>query len=278
MLGGSMRAGRSGARLIAIAAAGLLLVAGCDSGTGGEPDKPAASESEKSEGRKQGEKSPEPVEAAGGKPVKPPPASEAEARRLIGKVIAEPHEFGPGVERGEPYESDPDTWPVLSDDCIWQQQQLPDTVLATLTRRFVVPAGDGKGPMQLSAVVTVHSDVKSAEWEMASSMEEGMRCPVQRLSATETLTDLMSQVFGGDEYAGSTSDDNLGEQGTYVSEATGDRGFPYSWQQKRFDYVTFAVTGRAAGKGRTEDELSEFMVQAMAVMAVRLESELLEGK
>ncbi|WP_413105580.1 hypothetical protein [Streptomyces sp. Inha503] len=47
-------------------------------------------------------------------------------------------------------------WSVLDDDCAWHQQPLPRDVLATLTRSYEIPANGAKGPLRLSAVVTVH--------------------------------------------------------------------------------------------------------------------------
>jgi hypothetical protein len=71
-------------------------------------------------------------------------------------VIAGPELFGRQVVRTTPYESDPSRWAVLDDGCAWQLAELPAGVLATLTRHFEVPTEDAKGPVRLSATVTVH--------------------------------------------------------------------------------------------------------------------------
>ncbi|MFW6691865.1 hypothetical protein [Streptomyces sp. MAR4 CNX-425] len=278
MLGGSMRVGRARARLGAAAAAAAVLVTGCGGGSGGEPERPEKRERRAESSPAAAEESAGTPDVAGADTELSPPTGAAAARRLIGEVIAVPEDFGPGVGRGDPYERDPDTWPVLNDQCIWQQQKYPDTVLATLTRRFEVPAADGKGPIQLSAIVTVHRDEHSARWEMATALEEGMRCPTQRLSATETLTDLLSSAFSPQDYTRGVAYESLGEHATYVNEATGGQGYPYEWQQKRLESVTFTVTGRVAGKGRTDEEMSGLMVQAMAQMSLRLEAGLEGGK
>ncbi|MFH8515380.1 hypothetical protein ACH4CE_09735 [Streptomyces gelaticus] len=51
------------------------------------------------------------------------PTTRKAALSLIGQVIAGPDNFGPGVVARTPYESDPDSWPVLGTDCVWRQQE-----------------------------------------------------------------------------------------------------------------------------------------------------------
>ncbi|MFC3232715.1 hypothetical protein CP967_05615 [Streptomyces nitrosporeus] len=199
------------------------------------------------------------------------PRDRAAARALIGRVAADPDSFGPGVVRRTPYESAPDTWPVLGADCVWRLAEPPDGVLATLTRSFEVPAEGGKGPLRLSAVVTVHRTADGARWEMARSLEESMRCPAQRLRRDERVDSLVSGVLFSGEGAQHTSDDSLTESGSYHATALGGP-HPYLWQQAQSGPFTLAVTGKGAA-GRTEPEISELLVHAIAAMLVRLEAD-----
>ncbi|MBK6044409.1 hypothetical protein [Streptomyces sp. MBT55] len=184
------------------------------------------------------------------------PKTRAAALDLIDRVIADPDSFGPGVVKRSPYESGPDTWPVLGEDCVWQQRKPGHSVLATLTRSFEVPAEAGKGPVRLGAVVTVHRTRGDAAWEMAESIEETMRCPTQQLREGELI--------------GSMVADALSEVGEYRSSELGGPHH-YAWQQAQTLQFTVAVTGKGA-KGRTGDEIDNLVVQAQAAMLVRLES------
>ncbi|MHA5049361.1 hypothetical protein [Streptomyces sp. SD15] len=118
------------------------------------------------------------------------PTTRAQAAALIRDVIADPSAFGPGAVRRTPYESDPRRSPVLGDDCVWEQQALPKDVLATLTHSYEIPASGAKGPVRLSAVVTVHRTPEQADWENAEVLEEMMRCPSQQLRSDEVITSL----------------------------------------------------------------------------------------
>nr|WP_203621375.1 hypothetical protein [Streptomyces anulatus] len=198
------------------------------------------------------------------------PKTRAEARDLIDRVIADPDSFGPGVVKRSPYESDPATWPVLGEDCVWQLQKPASSVLATLTRSFEVPAERGKGPVRLGAVVTVHRTRDDAAWEMAQSLEESMRCPTQQLREGEQIGSMMAGAFFGGEALQTTSEDSLTELGEYRSSELGGP-HRYFWQQAQTLQFTVAVTGKGA-KGRTEREIDELVVQAQSAMLVRLES------
>ncbi|MER5552360.1 hypothetical protein ABT001_11860 [Streptomyces sp. NPDC002793] len=198
------------------------------------------------------------------------PKDRKAALALIGRVIADPGSFGPGVVRRSPYESDPATWPVLGADCAWHQEKPASSVLATLTRSFEVPAVRGKGPVRLSAVVTVHRTREDARWEMAESVEETMRCPTQQLREGERIGALVSSALLGGESGQTTSEDALSESGEYTSTALGGP-HAYAWQQAQTLQFTVAVTGKGA-EGRTEGEISDLLVQAVATMLVRIES------
>ncbi|WP_282686627.1 MULTISPECIES: hypothetical protein [unclassified Streptomyces] len=198
------------------------------------------------------------------------PKSRSEARDFIDSVIAGPDSFGPGVVKRSPYESDPATWAVLGEDCVWQQRKPAPSVLATLTRSFEAPAEAGKGPVRLAAVVTVHRTREDAAWEMAESVEESMRCPTQRLREGETIGSLVAGALLGGESGQSSSEDFLSEVGEYRSSELGGPHH-YSWQQAQTLQFTVAVTGKGA-KGRTKGEIDAWVSKAQGVMLSRLEN------
>ncbi|MER6699301.1 hypothetical protein ABT289_19210 [Streptomyces fimicarius] len=198
------------------------------------------------------------------------PRTKASARAFIDDVIAAPDSFGPGVVKRSPYESDPATWPVLGEDCVWQQRKPARSVLATLTRSFELPAEKGKGPVRLAAVVTVHRTREDAAWEMAESIEESMRCPTQQLRDGEQIGSMIAGALLGGEATQTASEDSLTELGEYRSSELGGPHH-YFWQQAQTLQFTVAVTGKGA-KGRTEREIDELVVQAQGAMLARLES------
>lgn len=200
------------------------------------------------------------------------PSSRADALAFIGKVMADPDSFGPGVVRRSPYESDPATWPVLGTDCVWQQEKPARSVLATRSRSFEVPAAGGKGPLRLSAVVTVHRTSEDARWEMAESVEETMRCPVQQLRKGETIGSLISASLAQGESVQNNSEDSLIEYGQYRNAELGGGPYPYSWQQAQSLRFTVAVTGKGA-KGWSDAEIGTLTSQAQAAMLLRLKDE-----
>lgn len=199
------------------------------------------------------------------------PTSRADALAFIGEVIADPDSFGPGVVGRSPYESDPATWPVLGADCVWQQKKPASSVLATRSRSFEVPAAGGKGPLRLSAVVTVHRSREDARWEMAESVEETMRCPTQQLRKGEMIGSMISAAQTLGESAQNGSEDSLAEYGQYRNAEFGDDPYPYVWLQDQSLQFTVAVTGKGA-KGWTEAEIGTLTAQAQSDMLVRLES------
>ncbi|MFJ6659919.1 hypothetical protein ACIQNG_26745 [Streptomyces sp. NPDC091377] len=180
------------------------------------------------------------------------PRTPAQANALIRDIIAKPAAFGPGTERRSPYESDPQRWPVLGDDCAWAQRPLPDDILATLTRSYEIPAADGKGPLRLSAVVTVHRTAEQADWENAEVLEEMMRCPTQRLRSDETVTSLNDVPAALGDLGNGFADDSLTEIGEYTRAQEGG-SHPYIWRQTRIGQFTLAVSAKGAeGWSRTE--------------------------
>ncbi|MFD9281734.1 ABC transporter substrate-binding protein [Streptomyces mirabilis] len=117
----------------ALVMCGLLLV-GCTGGeNGGDTETGAASDA-----RTGGDVSPTASPTTETDPAKQPRTAD-QARALIGKVIAGPELFGPGVVRTTPYESDPSRWAVLGDGCTWHLAELPAGGKVGLYAR-VVPA------------------------------------------------------------------------------------------------------------------------------------------
>lgn len=199
------------------------------------------------------------------------PTSRKDALDLIGRVIAAPDTFGPGVVKRSPYESDPASWPVLGTDCVWQQKKPMRSVLATRSRSFEVPAAGGKGPLRLSAVVTVHRTRADAQWEMAESVEETMRCPTQQLRKGELIGSMVSATLTQGESSQNNSEDDLIEVGQYQNAELGGGPYPYSWSQAQSLQFTLAVTGKGA-KGWSQDEIDALTVQAQATMLEQLKS------
>ncbi|MEV4446718.1 hypothetical protein [Streptomyces mirabilis] len=140
----------------------------------------------------------------------------------------------------DPYESDPGFWPVLDANCVWQRDPLPATVLTTLTRYSELPTQDGKGPIRVAAVVTVHRSAKDADREMAENLEEALRCPDQQLRQGERITGLLSQGSAFGLLGNSTAEDTLTEGGQYYSDELGGPYY-YYWMQSRLGQVTVAV-------------------------------------
>jgi hypothetical protein len=172
----------------------------------------------------------------------------------------------------DPYESDPGFWPVLDTNCVWRREPVPTTVLATLTRYSELPAQDGKGPIRVAAVVTVHRTAMDAGWEMAETLEEALRCPDQQLRQGERITGLLSQGSDFGLLGNFTSEDTLTEGGQYYSDELGGPYY-YYWMQSRLGQVTVAVSGRGS-KGRTEKEVDAALQQGVGQMLSLTESDL----
>ncbi|MFJ4501893.1 hypothetical protein [Streptomyces sp. NPDC088864] len=266
MRGGPLRGWRGYGVLAAVP---LLLLTACGGGGGGDADGDGAKKRPGASPAATGSKSPH----ATGAPVIDAdparlPATRKSALRLIGQVIADPESFGPGVVARTPYESGPDTWPVLGADCVWQRREPGPGVLATLTRSFEVPAGKGKGPLRLAAIVTVHRTDDGARWEMAESLEESMRCPTQQLREGEFIGGLGAGALARGEANQVNSEDSLVESGEFRSSELGGP-YPYFWEQDQILRFTFAVTAKGA-KGWTEAEIGDLGVQAQSAMLMRL--------
>ncbi|MEU9336940.1 hypothetical protein AB0D49_27875 [Streptomyces sp. NPDC048290] len=208
------------------------------------------------------------------------PKTAAQARTLAGKLNAGTELFPTGeVQRAEPYESDPSRWAVLGDDCVWQREPLPDTVLSTLTRHFEVPEAGGKGLVRISTTVTVHRTPELAGWEQAAMLEEAVGCGEQVLSDGERLTGLISLASRWGEGNNLYSEDSLIEMGKCVSEEHGGP-YEYWWSQATFGPVT-AATSVCGGRGYDQRALMKLVEQALPRMLQRAQEELgrpVEGK
>ena len=248
------------ARLVcgAVMTCAALLVGCTDGGggPGGETTRGASPDPARSDGDTDA------VTGAGALPAASPteqadpakqPHSAAEAWAFVRKVIADPELVGSGAAPGTPYESDPNTWAVLGENCAWQREGLPEDVLATLTRHFEVPASGAEGAVRMSTTVTVHRTALDAAWEQAGMLEEGVGCPEQTLRAGERLTDLSSVAVAWGESGNTSSDDSLSESGACVSDTRGGP-YPYSWTQSAFGPVVISASS-CGGQEGTSSEL-----------------------
>ncbi|NXY99054.1 hypothetical protein HYE82_32670 [Streptomyces sp. BR123] len=251
--------------------AGLLVLAGCTSGgtPGGGPDgsaRPSAPSPSAAAGAgTTGAGSPAPLvpELDGQRQ----PRNRAEARALLDRIAIDQDVFGPDVQRSTPFESDPGSWPVLGRDCVWRTEGLPPDVLATSTRRFHIPAADGRGRVRIHATVTVHRTREESGWETARAMEEVLRCPNQVVRAGEELKGLWGASLYQGEQLNGWSEDAFSESGEWVGEGSGGPR-PYRWSQGQFGPVTVAVAGKGAA-GFTEEALVALVVQGTGRMMYR---------
>ncbi|MFF9016165.1 hypothetical protein ACF09C_24760 [Streptomyces sp. NPDC014870] len=200
------------------------------------------------------------------------PKNEADAKRLARAIVAGPESWGPDYVERTPHLSADTYWPVLDAGCTWEAGTRPPTVFHSVTAYSEVPASTGKGLLQVSATVTVHRTETDADWEMAQTLEEALRCPSQQLRDGERITGLMSlgSPFGvGGNF---TAADSLREAGTYVNDAVkGEQ--TYSWYQSRVGQVTVAAVVKGA-PGHTGQEVDRAQIQALVAMVGRAEDAL----
>ncbi|MFE9929252.1 hypothetical protein [Streptomyces sp. NPDC005533] len=280
-MGGPATRRRSSAlRAYGCAAAGLFLLVGCTAdgsakgGAAATTDAaartPAASPGASTPGAG-------PADSTAN-PLVPPldeskqPKTVAEARALLGRIVITEAAFGPEVVRSTPFESDPRRWPVLDEDCVWQTAGLPDDVLATSTRSFHIPAGNGRGRLRLNATVTVHHDRRESAWETARAMEEVLRCPGQKLREGEELKNLWGGSFYLGEQANGWTEDAFSETGEYVSAQDGGP-HRYTWSQAQFGPVTVAIAAKGAA-GFTQEDMNGLAAQATSRMLLQAKQEL----
>ncbi|MGW1209414.1 hypothetical protein ACWD5F_07215 [Streptomyces sp. NPDC002499] len=229
-----------------------LLLAGC---TNGQAGKDATTKSDPSAAGGNSA-SPSPSETTANEPYTiaeaDAPKTRAEAEAFVRGVTVRPDYFGSGYRKRDPYEAGPFTWAVLGEDCLWRREAIPDTVLSSLTRSFVRPGADGEGAVYVSLTVTVHTSTLQARRDMATSLEESLRCPQQRLNATDVVRDMTSRGDPYGEQRTGTSDDDVTEYGQYVVD--GDpKARRFDWYKHRLGPVTVAATVRHPA-GTTETE------------------------
>ncbi|CAK7283943.1 hypothetical protein ACNFR7_14195 [Streptomyces sp. RM1] len=201
------------------------------------------------------------------------PTTPSAALNLVRAITAGPDGYGPGYVKRSPYESDPADWPVLGTDCVWRQEPLPDDVLATFTRYSRLPAAGAKGEVRTAATVTLHHTAGQADWEMAETLEEALRCPDQQLRAAERIIGLNSMGAGYGTNGNTSADDYLIEMGTYDNPALGKGSTYYIWNQVRLGPVTIAVVVEG-GKGFDQSDLLTVQARAVAGMETRVRGEL----
>ncbi|MFJ3585795.1 hypothetical protein ACIPPS_26715 [Streptomyces sp. NPDC090127] len=200
------------------------------------------------------------------------PKGEADAKRLALAVVAGPESWGSDYVKRTPHLSADDYWPVLDKQCTWETGTRPGTVLYSVTAYNEVPATAERGALRVSATVTVHRSESDADWEMAETLEEALRCPDQRLRDGERISGLMSlgSPFGvGGNY---TAADSLREAGKYLNDAVkGEQ--TYSWYQSRVGQITVAAVVKGA-PGHIAKEVDRAQVQALVTMVGRAEDAL----
>ncbi|MFT2020272.1 hypothetical protein ACMA1D_31255 [Streptomyces sp. 796.1] len=259
--------------------AALLLVVGCSAG-GGTPDG-TSSDSRRpgSEAAPPGQDpvartKPSPRPTAPDYTLRPSrfPTDTAGALRMARRIALEPSKFGPGFTRGEPFEDDPRRWAVLDSRCVWQRAALPPRVLTSLAQHSVLPAQGGKGAVEVVSVISVHRDVDSADQELATTLEEVLRCPRQQLSADEEVTDLISASNPWGKRGQRTTDDQVWEMGTYTDHGTGE-STPYVWGTSRLGTITTSVT-ILGGKGFASGVLEKTMAVSLSELATNVKREL----
>ncbi|MGW3498202.1 hypothetical protein [Streptomyces sp. NPDC001020] len=201
------------------------------------------------------------------------PRTRSAALGLVRAVTAGPDSYGPGFGRRAPYESEPTGWTVLGADCIWRRKPLPADVLATLTRYSRLPASGSKGEVRTAAVATVHRSTGQADWEMAKTLEEALRCPDQQLRATERITGLNSIGSGYGSNGNTSADDSLVEIGSYDNPALGKGSAYYLWNKVRLGPITLAVVVEG-GRGYDAGSLRAFQARAVADMETKVRTEL----
>lgn len=255
-------------------ACGLILTGCADSGD--DDRKPRGKASPTSTAPPTGSPTASPV----GVPTKLPftadpkrtPKNAAEAKRLALAIVAGPESWGSDYVKRTPHLSADDYWPVLGERCTWETGARPESVLHSVTAYSEIPASAGRGLLRVSATVVVHRTETDADWEMAQTLEEALRCPDQQLRDGERITSLMSlgSPFGvGGNF---TAVDSLREAGKYVNDAVkGEQ--TYSWYQSRVGQVTVAAVVKGA-PGHIAKDIDGAQIQALVAMVGRAEDQL----
>ncbi|MFF0203317.1 hypothetical protein [Streptomyces sp. NPDC005017] len=190
------------------------------------------------------------------------PRTKSRAEELAAAVTLEPQGWGAGFQAQQSAESTPGTFAVLDEQCRWERQSLPRSVLASLTRYSEIPAAGGKGELKVSASVTVHTTVGDADERLASTLEEPLRCREQQVRADEWIAGLQSTATPYGQGNNTYADDQIVEIGKYLD---GKVEQSYFWFVTRLGTVTVAVSVKGA-KGYSDSELNVYASSATNAM------------
>ncbi|MEE1757511.1 hypothetical protein [Streptomyces sp. SP18CS02] len=266
MSGGILpRRRRSRLRGLAAMSAVAALLGGCGGGSGQDGPKPGTRPSSPASGMSPSAPRP-PDGATPTSPFRADPArvpgTARQAQSLADTVTLRPQDWGRDFVAQSTSESRPGTAAVLDERCQWQRQKLPPGVLASLSRYSELPGSAGRGTFKVTAVVTVHATEAGADDQMATTLEEVLRCPEQQVRADERITQLMSAGSPYGRRQNHYADDTLIEKGLYSS---GEGTYEYRWLVHRLGTVTVAVALKGA-KGYTTAEVEQFVVRAVLML------------
>ncbi|WP_329409291.1 hypothetical protein OG802_10225 [Streptomyces sp. NBC_00704] len=198
------------------------------------------------------------------------PRTRPRADALAQAVVLRPEGWGPGFRAQRPAASAPGTVAVLDARCSWQRRPLPGSVLASSSRYGELPGTDGRGTLKVTASVTVHATVGAADEQLATTLEDALRCREQQVRTDERISQLASVATPYGQNGNTYADDSVLEIGSYL---TGNVPQPYRWNVARLGPVTVAVAVMGA-TGYREDELTRYASYALTTMLGRIESEL----
>ncbi|MGW0871693.1 hypothetical protein ACWD3Z_14530 [Streptomyces sp. NPDC002740] len=198
------------------------------------------------------------------------PKTRRQAEALAETVALRPAGWGPDFRAQQPAASTPGTVAVLDEQCRWERQPLPGSVLASLSRYSRIPATAGKGELKVSAAVTVHATVRDADERLATTLEEPLRCREQQVRTDERITELMSTATPYGQGSNNYADDQVVEMGSYLS---GNSKQVYRWYVTRLGTVTLAVSVMG-GEGYSNNELNRFASNANVSMINSVQFEL----
>lgn len=177
-------------------------------------------------------------------------------------------DWGTGfVSRPEGAESTPRTVAVLDVQCRWRRQPLPAGVLASLTRYAELPGRDGKGTVQVTAMVTVHTTDLGADDQLSVTLEDALRCPRQEARPGEYVGELASTWVSFHPYEPQWADETVYESGIYV---TSKGTYPYQWSVARHGSVVVAASVKGA-EGYSFQEMRDRLIQSLVDMGERVE-------
>ncbi|WP_228033889.1 hypothetical protein [Streptomyces spongiae] len=201
------------------------------------------------------------------------PKTRGEAVAFVRGLDVRPDYFATGYRKRNPFESDPAQWAVLGEDCLWRREALPETALASLTRAFEMPEQGGKEAVYVSLTVTVHENIVAARRDMAGALESALRCPEQRLNATDVVRGLYSRVDASTDLRNAVTEDDLVEAGEWVVDGENE-AHPFDWYKFRVGPVTVAATARhGAGRSKEEDTaVSSDLAKGVGFVAAEIDN------